>query len=297
MISKRSRIEKIKYNNRYKIIYSTPYRQIYKYLNRLSPSYAKNFMINIKYIEIDYDKESCEMLNSQGIYTSLYNAILYKDSYEGILTHELTHMASTNISSTTNYSTGIIAIPNHHCKKRNKGTILDEGITQDITNHARKIVDCSVYPFPTFIASLLYFSYGIRIYKPYFQCDYSKFVNQFDDRLTIKKLINNMEKMNEYENRNKHKRDNQTMLYYMKKTLENAIDLVYYNEIKKKNYNLNTLIYEIYYIVENKKLDMFYDTKFIYEVILERLNKLEKQNKQKSQATKIIGKRRVLCKK
>ncbi len=44
MISKRSRIEKIKYNNRYKIIYSTPYRQIYKYLNRLSPSYAKNFM-------------------------------------------------------------------------------------------------------------------------------------------------------------------------------------------------------------------------------------------------------------
>ena len=106
-----------------------------------------------------------------------------------------------------------------------------------------------------------------------------------------------MEKMNEYENRNKHKRDKQTMLYYMKKTLENAIDLVYHNEIKKKNYNLNTLIYEIYYIVENKKLDMFYDTKFIYEVILERLNKLEKQNKQKLQATKIIGKRRVLCKK
>ena len=203
-------------------------------------------------------------------------------------------MASTNISSTTNYNTGIITIPNHHCKKRNNGTILGEGITQDITNHARKIVDCSAYPFPTFIASLLYFSYGIRIYKPYFQCDYSKFVNQFDDRLTIKKLINNMEKMNEYENRNKHKRDNQTMLYYMKKTLENAIDLVYYNEIKKKNYNLNTLIYEIYYIVENKKLDMFYDTKFIYEVILERLNKLEKQN---TQATKIIGKRRVLCKK
>ena len=67
MISKRSRIEKIKYNNRYKIIYSTPYRQIYKYLNRLSPSYAKNFMINIKYIEIDYDKETCEILNSQGI--------------------------------------------------------------------------------------------------------------------------------------------------------------------------------------------------------------------------------------
>lgn len=297
MISKRSTNEKSKYNNRYKIIYSTPYRQIHKYLKELSPSYAKNFMKNIKYIEIDYDKETCEMFNSLGAYTSFYNAIIYRDSHERVLTHELFHMASTNIDSNTNYNTGIINIPNHNSKKRNKGTILDEGITQDITNHARKIIDCNIYPFPTFIASLLHFSYGIKIYKPYFQCDYSKFVNQFDDRLTIKKLINNLEKMNEYENRNNHKKDNQTMFYYMKKTLENAIDLVYYNEIKKKNYNLDTLIYEIYHIIENRKLDMFYDTKFIYEVILERLNKLEKQNKQNLQTTKIIGKRRVLCKK
>lgn len=300
MISKRIRIEKNKYNNRYKIIYSTPYRQMYKYLKGLSPSYAKNFMKNIKYIKIDYDKETCEMLDSLGGYISLYNAIIYRDSHERILTHELTHMASTNIDSTTNYNTGIMTVSNNSFKKRNKGSILDEGITQDITNHARKIIDYSIYPFPTFIASLLHFSYGIRIYKPYFQCDYSKFVNQFDDRLTIKKLINNIEKMNEYENRNQHKKDNQNMLYYMKKTLENAIDLVYHNEVKKKNYNLDTLIYEIYYIIECKKLNMFYDTKFIYEVILERLNKLErqnKQNKQNNQTTKIISKRRILCKK
>ena len=81
MISKRIRIEKNKYNNRYKIIYSTPYRQMYKYLKGLSPSYAKNFMKNIKYIKIDYDKETCEMLDSLGGYVSLYNAIIYRDSH------------------------------------------------------------------------------------------------------------------------------------------------------------------------------------------------------------------------
>ena len=131
MISKRIRIEKNKYNNRYKIIYSTPYRQMYKYLKGLSPSYAKNFMKNIKYIKIDYDKETCEMLDSLGGYISLYNTIIYRDSHERILTHELTHMASTNIDSTTNYNTGIMTVSNNSFKKRNKGSILDEGIGID----------------------------------------------------------------------------------------------------------------------------------------------------------------------
>lgn len=290
MISKLTLSEKNKYNNRYKIIYSSAYRKLNAFFRNMPYSYSKNFCRNVNNLEIVYNKEICEMYNFYGMYKPYDNLILYKDSHDRILIHELVHMASANIKLKSNSHSGITT----YIGEKIKNNSLDEGLTQNITNNIIKTIDFSIYPFPTFIASLLQMSYGIKIYKYYYQGNYNKFINQFEDRLTIRKLINNMEKMEKYENRSNHKKDVQKMNHYMARSLENAIDLVYYNEIKKDNYNLDTLIYKVYYLVESQALNMFYDTKYIYTIILERLNKNEKLNKKENNS---ISKRRIICKK
>ena len=57
--------------------------------------------------------------------------------------------------------------------------------------------------------------------------------------------------MNEYENRNQHKKDNQNMLYYMKKTLENATNAK--SESEKKLSEINGQIKELEKQVKDEK--------------------------------------------
>ena len=260
-----------KFNNRYKIICSLPYRKINCYLKKLPYQFRKNFYKNSNTLIIEYDNKKTSKDFNYGHYDFNENKIYYTTIDEEILIHEMLHMASCN-QQTKNVGLQT---------KFNSKLSITEGLNQNFTNKtAKKVYIHNIYSFETLVASMLYNIYGMNKMKYFFLGDYTKFISKFENKYQINKLIRHLELFVIHKEKyleNKHKKDWQKAKNYLKKTVDDITKIAFLELIEKKNYHESYVLSLFKKEITALQIDLHYDYNFL-DHITQRLAKLNKDN-------------------
>lgn len=209
------------------------------------------------------------------IYETTDNVIKYKD--EKAIVHELFHMASNPYRQPT--QSGLVT-------KNGQNIALDEGVTEyfaTIVEPTPKVY----YPIETLVIELLVNSFGLAIFKDYFNADYNAFLSNFKDQGAINRLAKKLDFHHEsYIDSNKKELNDplqQKRLELLQKDIiKDVITIIYENETSKKTNKLDELEFIVASAIKNRKIEHGYNANYnLLEYAKNIIKSIREQEKKK----------------
>lgn len=254
---------------------STPFKQIEKFFSIYDWIDTTNYYRNIEELQVAFSPFLQK--NEKGNYDILENKISYQKQ-EDIL-HELFHVSSTSRDG--------LKIIGGFSQFSGKNTAFDEGVTEFFTILAYQ--PTTYYPIETLIAELLSYTYGLKIYKFYFNSNYNSFIKQFSNFKPIEDIIIKLDDFQKlykdyFGNPNCNKElTNKRLELAIKDILKNIINIVYTNEREKEKNKLSNFKDDLYNMLKNRNILNGYIVSFnVEEYMLNVLTALIDNNSKRS---------------